>query len=390
MAIKPDPVRRSFSTSNNVQNGTPAPYSERRKPKSLISVFFSLAIVLGGLLVLQPFLLAIIWAAIIATSSWRLHRNIYKRLNRRKNLAATVTTLLIGTLLVAPLILLIAFAVRDVLTLSAYLMQADTHGMPVPVWLEKVPLFGATLVEKWNLYLAQPDKISGVIRELVTAKLSVIQSTAQSLLLDLTGRVATLFFALWALFFFYRDGAGMIGQLNQVGYKWLERRWPAYVHIMPNAIRAAVNGLVLVSVGEAVLLALLLYVVGVPSPVLLGTLIAVLAFIPMVAPLILCLIATLLYASGATSAALLVVIGGNAIVLAADYVVRPSLIQGGTHLPFIAILFGIFGGIITMGVVGLIIGPVLLVLLLVFFREAGLDEEAVSLDFNTTQQESHW
>jgi len=58
------------------------------------------------------------------------------------------------------------------------------------------------------------------------------------------------------------------------------------------------------------------------------------------------------------------------VVLIADYLVRPLLIQGGTHLPFLAVLFGVFGGVITMGIVGLIIGPVLLVLLVVFFDEA--------------------
>ncbi|RCS59626.1 AI-2E family transporter [Parvibium lacunae] len=363
----------------------------QQRSRWLISLIFSLAILSAGLLVLQPFLLAILWAAIIATSSWRLHRGIYKRLQRRRNLAAFCTTCLIGFALVAPLVLLITFAVRDVIALSEYLIEADTYGTAAPQWLINVPMIGDYLLQKWQTYLAQPDQISGVLRDLLSAKLSVLQGAAQSILFELTGRVATLFFALWVLYFFYRDGAGILSQINRIGYKWLERRWPAYVHIMPDAIRAAVNGLILVAVAEAVLLAGLLYFAGVPSAVLLGALIAVLAFIPMLAPGMLVVIGFLLFASGATVAAFFVVIGGNLIVLAADYVVRPALIQGGTQLPFIAILFGIFGGIVTMGIVGLIIGPVLLVALLVFFREAGLDEAAVSLDFNTTTQaDKYW
>ena len=72
--------------------------------------------------------------------------------------------------------------------------------------------------------------------------------------------------------------------------------------------------------------------------------------------------------------------------MAADYVVRPVLIQGGTALPFLAILFGIFGGVGTMGIVGLIIGPVLLVLLLVLFREAAIDESSIDLDLTQTMK----
>ena len=66
----------------------------------------------------------------------------------------------------------------------------------------------------------------------------------------------------------------------------------------------------------------------------------------------------------------MVFVTGMLIVLVVDYTIRPVLIKGGTSLPFLAVLFGIFGGVIAMGVVGLVIGPVILVLLMVFFREA--------------------
>ncbi|MFH1495663.1 MAG: AI-2E family transporter, partial [Pseudomonadota bacterium] len=58
------------------------------------------------------------------------------------------------------------------------------------------------------------------------------------------------------------------------------------------------------------------------------------------------------------------------------YIVRPWLIQGSTSLPFLAVLFGFLGGIASMGVVGLIIGPVILALLHVLLREASMDDSA--------------
>ena len=112
----------------------------------------------------------------------------------------------------------------------------------------------------------------------------------------------------------------------------------------------------------------------------LGVIIAVIAFIPMAAPLLLAIIGFVLFAGGSPALGIVVFALGTIIVMAADYVVRPVLIQGGTALPFLAILFGIFGGVATMGIVGLIIGPVLLVLLLVLFREAALDENGVDQD----------
>jgi predicted PurR-regulated permease PerM len=149
---------------------------------------------------------------------------------------------------------------------------------------------------------------------------------------------------------------------------------------LPEALRAAVNGIVIVGFAEALLLSLLMWVCGVPSAVTLGVLTAVVAFIPMAAPLLLATLGFLLFAAGHPAAGICLFAFGTLIVMLADYLVRPVLIRGGTELPFLAILFGIFGGVGTMGIVGLIIGPVLLVLLLVLFREAAIDEDAIDLD----------
>ena len=145
------------------------------------------------------------------------------------------------------------------------------------------------------------------------------------------------------------------------------------IHV-PNALRAAVNGLVIVGFAEAIILSSLLSLCGVPSAVLLGTTLAIVAFVPGAAPLLLAVVGVGLGVSGSTIAAVVVFVVGMLIVMFVDYTVRPVLIKGGTSLPFLAVLFGIFGGVIAMGVVGLVIGPVILVLLMVFFREATSNE----------------
>jgi predicted PurR-regulated permease PerM len=354
---------------------------EKLLGRQIVSILFTCIILAGAFVVLSPFILAIIWAAIIATASWPLHQWSLQRCGQRASLAALLTTGIISVLLVGPTVLLVFFVTQDVISITHYLIHANAVGEPAPLWLARLPVAGDQLLPLWQRYLAQPAQLSGVLDATMAARLSVIQETAQVLLLNLTGRVATLFFALWVLFFFYRDGWHLTAQFNRIGYKWLDRRWPAYVHQVPDALRAAVNGLVIVGFGEAVLLSVLFWACGVPSAVLFGVATAVLAFVPMAAPLLLGVLGLIMFASGATFAGVALVVVGLIIVLGADYTIRPMLIQGGTQLPFLGILFGIFGGVVTMGVVGLIIGPVILVLLMVFFREAAIDEESVNLDF---------
>lgn len=351
---------------------------ESHRDKQIVSILFTCVILAGAFFVLSPFLFAIIWAAIIAIASWPLYLWVEHKCKGRPILASWYTTIVISIALVGPISLFLIFLSQDVVAVTNFLIEADRHGVAAPVWLPKLPWVGDYLLSQWNQYLALPDQLSGVLHQAMEAKLNVIRDTARDFLLELTGRLATLFFALWVLFFLYKDGRKLIALINQIGYRWLEKRWAAYVDLVPGALRAAVNGLVIVGFAEGVLLSIVFYFCGVPSPFLLGIALAILAFIPMVAPLLLVLIGIVLFASGATFAAFVVVILGMIIVFGADYTVRPMLIQGGTRLPFLAILFGIFGGVLSMGIVGLIIGPVTLVLLLVFVREASIDPASQS------------
>lgn len=349
--------------------------AERRlSGKQIVSILFTCLILAGAFAVLKPFLLAIIWAAIIAIASWPLYLNIEQRCRGRRGIASVLTTALVCLLLVGPMVLLIVFVTQDIASVASYLVKVDSNGAPAPEWLGRTPWFGAYLLERWNIYLAEPNQLSAIIRTTVSTKVDILRTAAQFFLIGLTGRVATLFFALWVLYFFYRDGPALIERIGTIGNRWLGSRWSEYVIHVPNALRAAVNGLVIVGFAEAIILSCLLSLTGVPSAVLLGTTLAILAFVPGAAPLLLAIIGVGLGVSGSTISAVIVFVVGMLIVMFVDYTVRPVLIKGGTSLPFLAVLFGIFGGVISMGVVGLVIGPVILVLLMVFFREATSDE----------------
>lgn len=339
-----------------------------------VNVAFTGLILLAGFMVLKPFLLAILWAAVIAVATWPLHVRIRVALNGRNNRAALVSTLIIGISLVVPMAVLLVLVVAELNSVAAYLMEADKNGVPVPLWLPNVPGVGAVLAEKWQQYLATPHQLAGALQEWMSAKVNLLQEMANVVLLSITSRVATLFFALLVLFFIYRDGEGLIARINMIGVKWLQRRWPSYAYHIPPSLRAAVNGLVIVGLGEAVIISVMYKVFGIPSAVLLGLLTALVAFIPMAAPLLFAMIGFLLFVSGSPVGGIFIFSFGTAVVMAADYVVRPMLIQGSAEIPFLAVLFGILGGVATMGVLGLIIGPVILVLLIVLFREASTNE----------------
>ena len=343
---------------------------------SLVSLIFTCLILLAAFTVLQPFLLPIVWAAVIAITTWPLHQRIHAKLGERHDLAALATTMVVALTLAGPMIALAIFVMEDVQTTVAYLIRANSEGVPMPSWLAGMPLAGDFLAEQWAAYLGEPNQLS----LLFSAKLSTIQELTQSVLVGAATRAAMLFFALWVLFFFYRDGDKLLVKISFVGYKWLKKRWPSYAYHIPSAVRSAVNGLVIVGLAEGIIIGLTLHLAGVHSAMLLGMVTAAVSLMPMAGPLLLAVIGLVLFSQGSALTGIVVFSFGTVVLLLADYLVRPRLIQSSTQLPFLAILFGIFGGIASMGILGLIIGPVILVLFLGLLREASTDED-IELEF---------
>ena len=344
-----------------------------------VHVLFSGLILLAAFLVLKPFLLAILWAVVIAVATWPLYVRIRVALKGRHRRAAALTTLLVGVALVVPMAVLLVLVVDDLNRVVGYLVAIDREGAPAPAWLAQLP-GGEGLAAKWQAYIATPHQMSRLLQEWLAAKLNVLQEMANTVLLNVSSRLATMFFALLVLFFIYLDGEKLIARIHLIGAKWLQKRWHAYANNIPPALRAAVNGLVIVGLGEAVIMAAMFALAGVPSPVLLGLATALIAFIPMGAPLLLAVVGFLMFATGSHAAGVYVFAFGTAVVMLADYVVRPKLIQGSAEMPFLAVLFGILGGVASMGILGLVIGPVILVLLVVLFREAA-EREPMDFDF---------
>ena len=108
---------------------------------------------------------------------------------------------------------------------------------------------------------------------------------------------------------------------------------------------------------------------GLSSPALWGAVTGILAIIPFGAPVAFLAAAGVLAVSGSVAGAVAVAAWGMVALFVADHFVRPGMIGNATRLPFLAVLFGILGGVETLGLVGLFIGPVVMVLFVTLWYE---------------------
>jgi predicted PurR-regulated permease PerM len=171
------------------------------------------------------------------------------------------------------------------------------------------------------------------------------------------------------LFFVYKDGARILAQLDIAGERIVPGRWQRFSRVVPATINSTVTGMGMIALGEGFVLGIAYWVAGVPSPVLLGVVTGFMALVPGGAPLSFTLVSLYLVGSGHAMAGLGLFLWGTIELFIVDKTLRPRLVGGPVKLPFLPTFFGLVGGVQTMGLVGLFVGPVLMALLVAVWRE---------------------
>lgn len=316
-------------------------------------------------LVMAPFLAPLAWAGVIAYASWPLMERLRRRCGGRDTLAASLATVLAGLTLVVPLIWLIWLAQDEAGRLYPAMRAFVAAPPELPDWLAGVPWLGDWLAHQRAALLVDPQGVSAVAKAWFADHADEVASFAGGLGKNL----AKLALALMILFFFYRDGARMVSELRHVLARFLGPRTNAYLGAAGATTRAVVYGFLLTAIVQGALAGLGYWVAGLGSPVMLGIITALFALIPFATPIAWGSAGAWLLLQGETGAAIGVWLWGAAVVSQIDNVLRPMFISSIGDIPFLLVLFGVLGGILAFGLVGLFAGPVVLAVAWAVWRE---------------------
>ncbi len=338
-------------------------------PAHLIARWLLVLVVLVGLYFLRGFLVPVLAALIIALASWPLYRRLMRRCHGSRPLAATIALLVVITVLVVPLSFALTYAIREASGFIGWMLAANRDGMPTPAWIPALPLVGEHLAKYWQTYLGAPHALGELVEMVSGEHLGNIYRMLLSATGDIFRLLLTVIFMLITLFFVYKDGSRILHQLDIVGERILPGRWQRFSRMVPATINSTVTGMGLIALGEGVVLGIAYWVAGVPSPVLLGVITGFMALVPGGAPLSFSLVSLYLVGSGHAMAGLGLFLWGTVELFIVDKTLRPRLVGGPVKLPFLPTFFGLVGGVQTMGLVGLFVGPVLMALLVAIWRE---------------------
>jgi predicted PurR-regulated permease PerM len=320
-------------------------------------------------LIFAPFVGPLAWAAFLAFLLYPLNLRLRRRFSGR-GIAAGVLTVLAPVTILLPLS---ALSIDFVTQISALLQKlqksaaaldiksfSDLQQFPwiarINVWLEAHAGVSAEQIQSW----------------LVSGTREVLQRAATlsgGFFLGALGSLLGFAVMLFLLFFFLRDGDGMLARARRLIPLDDERKERLFRQLS-GVTRAIVIGTSVTALLQGVLIGIGFTIARLPSPVVFGVLAALLSMLPVGGaafvwgPAVIWLFVDGRWGYGIFMLAWGILLGGL------DNVLRPMLISGRARISALAVFIGVLGGISAFGSIGIIAGPVVLSLALALIEFA--------------------
>jgi predicted PurR-regulated permease PerM len=358
--------------------------------KNQLSILLLTVLLLwGALLVLAPFLSAICWAIIVAVVTWPLYERLQGFLGKRPVWSALLMTLLVFLGVFLPLTFIGLLLVEQAIDMArAKTISLDTLSAQINNLVDfskRVPFVGPQLYA--SLQDLGPQLQEG-LRSRIGGILTLLASVGQ----QVTQSFITLGLTVFISFFFYNHGDTWVSQTQRSLYRLGGEPLASLLDPLANTVRAVVLGLTLTAAVQGFLAGLGLWGVGIEGAVIWGLITTLLAIIQIPTLLVWLPWALWLLFTGQLWQGIALLAWGALVVSTIDNVLKPIFISQGAGIPFLVVLFGVLGGVLTFGPLGVILGPVILSVLLTLWQrwvDAGEVEEHRSPSEESSSKAEH-
>ena len=326
--------------------------------KFALLLLFSLLLA-GVYLVLRPFLIGLVFGAILAIAAWPLrHWLVGRGLSGTLAAALMLTALLVFVL--APVLFAapgLALGVKDLVQRGAEWISSSPQ---LPAWVTDLPLVGSKIAEVWNGLLVQSPESKAMLMSYVQPARQFVTDAA----VGLASSVVDIGVALIVATTFWSRGDRLALVLRDSLTRLGGPQLGALTDVAASATRGVFYGIVGTAAIQGLLMAVGLLIAGVPGAAPLGfvTLIfAISQFGGALINLVWAGAAWWIYStSGGMDLAFWFIVAWGVMVTFIDNLLKPLLIGSSLKLPLMLIILGVFGGFVSFGFLGLFIGPTLL------------------------------
>ena len=350
----------------------PSPLHGMSATRILLAVMTSVAMYLCWR-TLQPFTTVILWAMVLALMFSPLYRQLLAR-TRRPNLAAGLTLTVAVVSVLLPLVTLSLAVAGEVGTLVDEGPAKWNEWAEDPVLQERAARWRADLAQRFPFV----KRIDGErIRESLTVLGEAMVKRSVGIVGSVLRALVEFVLIVFTLFFLLRDADKFEAVLRGL-LPLSKRQSDRLIGRTVEVVHASILGVIAIALLQGGLGGAIFAILGLPSPILWGVVMAFFAMIPMIgAGAVWLPAAILLLATGHPGKAIALVAVGALVIGTIDNILRPRLVGGRTGMHELVVFFSVLGGLKVFGVVGLLVGPAVFAVtwsLLELFRDGREDE----------------
>lgn len=330
---------------------------DTQRAARLVGIAAIAGLAVACFLVLRPFISALLWAAILAFSTWPAFAFLRDRLGLGSAWAAALMVTAMFLTVGLPIVLATPTRREEVEALRASIEALLLQGLPgLGSWLASLPVVGGWIGEWLGDARFDLLGLAGLLRPYAG---TITQQAVAVLLAALSG-LAEFLLAILLAFFFYRDGPAMAERVELMMARLGGETGSRMLRLAADVTRGVVWGLVGTAVAQGVLAGIGFSIAGVPEPLLLAVVTGVISFLPIGAPLVWIPATLWLFTQGQTGWGIFMGLYGVLVISSVDNIIRPWAIARGANLPLLLTLLGALGGVLAFGFLGLFLGPVVL------------------------------
>jgi predicted PurR-regulated permease PerM len=317
-----------------------------------VAVIVAVVVILLAFLIIRPFLVAILSAAALAYIFYPLYLNILRYLPKRlraKELGSILTCIFIVLLVLVPTVFVTLVLTAEIK--SGYLFLQDFL-LDQQLFSNLPPFLG-----QWSGYLPQ-------FREIATDLASQLIGVLQNILKGVPSVILNIFITVFSMYYFLKHGKDLYKFFSEL-VPLPEGRYKQILLRFDDLSRGMIMGQIVVGLVQGVLAWLGFWVLGIPNPVLLGFLTAIISIIPLLGAAIVWVpvdlyLLLVAFSTGEYWRPLALLIYGMFVISLIDNIMKPKIVGDRAKIHPLIILFGILGGIQLFGIAGILIGPLIL------------------------------
>jgi len=306
-------------------------------------------------LLVQPFIAILVWSVILAVALYPAYSWLVARIGGRRGIAAVIITILNIVVIAGPVVWLGSGVVESAADAMSKLAAGTLLIVPPPEVVKTWPLIGETVHEYWAL---ASTNLKGAVSQLapyVTRYGGTVLGTVGGV----GAGVLQFLAALVVAGFLFAPAPRLLEASRSFMLRLVPERSDEFIVLAGMTIRSVSQGVIGISVFQAVLAGIGLKLVGIPSAGLLAVLIMISCILQIGAAIFLIPAVAWVWFTKDTTTALLFTAYMVPVGLL-DNILKPIIMGRGLKTPTVIILIGVIGGTLVHGILGLFVGPVVL------------------------------